>query len=75
MSIGKRIAEMRKKRGLKAVFVAEKVGLSSNMLSMIECEKCNVTVKQLIAFADFFGVTLDYLARDNDLDDNSRMAA
>ena len=63
MTIGERIAKMRKTRGLKAVFVAEKVGLSANMLSAIERERCNITVPQLIALADFFGVSTDYLIR------------
>jgi transcriptional regulator with XRE-family HTH domain len=33
------------------------------MLSAIELEKCNVTVQQVVALADFFGVSTDYLIR------------
>lgn len=68
MKLGKRIKELRKAKGIKANFVAEKVGLSPAMLSAIEREKCNATVQQLVALADFFGVSLDYLVRGNDFD-------
>lgn len=61
MNIGTRLKAMREQRGLKAVFVAEKVGLSANMLSMIERERCNVTIQQAIALADFYNITLDNL--------------
>jgi transcriptional regulator with XRE-family HTH domain len=66
MDINNRIREIRKQRGITAKFVAEKCGLSAAMLSEIERGKCNVSIKQAIAIADFFGVTLDYLARGND---------
>lgn len=66
MGIGTRIQQIRKQRGITARFVAEKVGISPAMLSEIEREKCNATVKQLIALADFFDVSVDFLARGND---------
>jgi hypothetical protein len=33
------------------------------MMSAIELEKCNITVPQVIAFSDFFGVSTDYLLK------------
>jgi transcriptional regulator with XRE-family HTH domain len=63
MNIGARVREMRKERGITAKFVAKKIGLSQAMLSEIEREKSGVTVQQVVALADFFGVSTDYLIR------------
>lgn len=71
MTINERIAVMRNVRGLKAVYVADKIGLSANMLSMIEKGRCNVTVAQLISLSKFYGVTTDYLL----FGDNERLSA
>lgn len=63
MNIGQRVKELRESKGIKATFMAKNVGLSPAMVSMIEREKCNVTVPQLIALSDFFGVSIDYLVK------------
>jgi transcriptional regulator with XRE-family HTH domain len=61
MKTNERLAFIRNERGLKAVYVADKIGLSANMLSMIENGRCNITVAQLIALSKFYSVTTDYL--------------
>jgi transcriptional regulator with XRE-family HTH domain len=71
MKINERLAIIRNERGLKAVYVADKVGLSANMLSMIEKGRCNVTVAQLMALSKFYCVTTDYLL----FGDNERLSA
>lgn len=63
MNIGHRVKELRESKGIKAAFMARNVGLSPQMISMIEREKCNITVPQLIALSDFFGVSIDYLVK------------
>jgi transcriptional regulator with XRE-family HTH domain len=63
MNIGQRVKELRESKGIKATFMAKNVGLSPAMVSMIEREKCNVTVPQLILLSDFFGVSIDYLVK------------
>jgi transcriptional regulator with XRE-family HTH domain len=65
MNIGKRVKEIRENRGIKAVFVARQIGVSPATISEIEREKCNPTVTQLVALADFYGVTTDYLIKGN----------
>lgn len=62
-SIGKRIKELRESRGIKATFVAQKIGISQPLLSMIEREKCNPPFNSLIPMSDFFGVSIDYLVK------------
>jgi transcriptional regulator with XRE-family HTH domain len=59
--ISERIRNLRNERGIKAGFVAQKVGLSNSMISAIERGKCNPTIPQAIAIANFFGVSMDYL--------------
>ncbi len=63
MNIGKRIKELRSERGIKATFVADKIGIKGGLLSSIECERSNPTIPQLISLSDFFGVSIDYLVR------------
>lgn len=62
-SIGLRIKELRESKGIKATFVAQKIGISQPLLSMIEREKCNPPFDSLIPISDFFGVSLDYLLK------------
>lgn len=75
MNIGKRIKELRSERGVKATFVAEKIGIKNGLLSSIECERTNPTVSQLIALSDFFGVSIDYLVKGSSNENSNRATA
>lgn len=75
LEIGRRIRELRKSKGITATFVAKNVGLTSSMVSAIELEKCNVTVPQLVALSDFFGVSIDYLVKGTNNENGNRAAA
>jgi transcriptional regulator with XRE-family HTH domain len=70
-SIGKRIKELRESRGIKATFVAQKIGISQPLLSMIEREKCNPPFNSLIPMSDFFGVSIDYLVKGESNETNN----
>lgn len=54
--LGKRIKQAREGKGLKAKFVASKVGISHNYLSQIENDKRIPAVETLQAIADAIGV-------------------
>jgi transcriptional regulator with XRE-family HTH domain len=75
MNIGKRIKELRSERGVKATFVAEKIGIKNGLLSAIECERSNPTVPQLIALSDFFNVSIDYLVKGESNETSNRAVA
>jgi transcriptional regulator with XRE-family HTH domain len=68
MNVGKRIKELRAERGIKATFVADKIGIKNGLLSAIECERSNPTIPQLIALSDFFNVSIDYLLKGKNND-------
>lgn len=74
-SIGKRIKELRESRGIKATFVAQKIGISQPLLSMIEREKCNPPFDSLIPMSDFFGVSIDYLVKGSSNENSNRATA
>lgn len=75
MNIGKRIKALRNERGVKATFVAEKIGIKNGLLSAIECERSNPTIPQLIALSDFFNVSIDYLVKgSNNENSNTNFA-
>ena len=56
-----RVYELRKKRGFSQKELGEAVGLSHKAISTIESGARSTTIEKLIALADFFGVTMDYL--------------
>ena len=71
MNIGERVRELRNKNGVKATFIASKIGISQPHLSMIEREKQMPTIPQLISLSDFFCVTIDYLVKGESNESNN----
>jgi DNA-binding XRE family transcriptional regulator len=63
MSIGERIKELRKQKGLAQWELAEKIGSSQNTISGWEVGRNDPTIFNCIVIADYFGVTLDELCR------------
>ena len=57
----RRVYELRKKSGLSQKELGEAVGLSHKAISIIESGARSTSIEKLIALADFFGVTIDYL--------------
>lgn len=56
-----KLKELRTLRGLTIRALAEKVGISHTQITHIENGKRNLTTKNARIFADFFGVSVDYL--------------
>ena len=57
----KRIRELRESRGLGVRQLANELGISHSSISMYENEKREPTVSVCKLFADYFGVSCDYL--------------
>ncbi len=62
---GERIKNLRKSKGLSQDKLAEAFGLSVQAVSKWECSQSYPDIELLPAIADFFGVSVDYLLRDN----------
>jgi len=61
MDFKERLRELRKKRGLSQVTLAEKVGLSKSTIGAYETGDITPSVDALNLLADFFNVDIDYL--------------
>ena len=62
-----RLRELRAEQGVSQVMLAESLGVSKGIISLWENGLREPTLSNLVALADFFGVTLDYLTgRTND---------
>jgi len=61
MELKDRLKELRKKRGLSQVALAERLGLSKSTIGAYETGDITPSVEALNAIADFFNVDLDYL--------------
>ena len=59
---GKRIQELRRDRGMTQTQLAEYEGISSDNLGRIERGQQGVSIDLLIELADFFAVSMDYIA-------------
>ncbi len=59
--VGKRIALLRKKRGLSQEEFAKKINVSPSTVAMWEVGKREVKSSTLSELADFFNVSTDYL--------------
>lgn len=64
-----RVAQLRKERGLSQTELGEMLFIDQRSVSFIENGSCNLS--NLIAIAELFGVTLDYILKRSD--DRSNM--
>lgn len=60
-SFGERLNQLRKSRDLKAEELADIVGVKRRIIFMYEKNESKPSFDVLIAFADYFNVSLDYL--------------
>ncbi|MDE6356442.1 MAG: helix-turn-helix domain-containing protein [Clostridia bacterium] len=58
---GERLKELRQEKGIGQVELAAKLNVSKGIISFWENGLREPTMSNLVAIADFFGVTLDYL--------------
>ncbi len=61
MNIGSKIRILREDLNLSQLELSNKLNLNNRILSRIELNERPVRDDELIAFADFFGVSTDYL--------------
>ena len=62
MTIGQRISELRKDHGYSQEYVAEKLDVSRQAVSKWECDASSPDTYNLIALAELFGVSVEYIA-------------
>lgn len=62
----KRLKELRKKKRLSQVGLAMALDMNQNSISRYENGERQADYKTLIAFADFFNVSIDYLLERTD---------
>ncbi|MGM9552960.1 MAG: helix-turn-helix domain-containing protein [Faecousia sp.] len=63
--LGRRIANRRKEKGQRQNALAQKIGISNNHLSSIECGKERPSLEVLISICNALEVTPDYLLMGN----------
>ncbi|MCN75782.1 XRE family transcriptional regulator [Listeria monocytogenes] len=75
MNIGKRISELRNKKGISQLQLAKDLNVSRNTVSMWETNKRAIKNERIIQLADYFNVTTDYLLGRVEFDNNDLIAA
>ena len=62
----KRLRELREKRNISQLKLAIDLGMNQNSISRYENGKHQADYKTLVAFADYFNVSIDYLLERTD---------
>ncbi|EAC7182500.1 XRE family transcriptional regulator [Listeria monocytogenes] len=75
MNIGKRISELRNKKGISQLQLAKDLNVSTSTVSMWETNKRAIKNERIIQLADYFNVTTDYLLGRVEFDNNDLIAA
>ncbi len=68
MSIGNRIRELRKKHNYSQEYVAEQLDVSRQAVSKWEQDQTSPDTNNLIALAELFGVSVEYIATGKSID-------
>ena len=61
MEFRQRLRYLREKKRISCIVLSELCGLSSDMIRRYESGECEPTLHSLVAIADYFGVTIDFL--------------
>lgn len=69
MTIGKRIAELRKQKGISQSELAQALNVSPSTIGMWETDQRAIKDDNLSSLADYFSVTTDYLLGRNQAPD------
>ena len=56
------LKELRLEKNMSQTELAKQIGVGKSIISLWEKDECEPTLSKLIALAEFFGVTIDYLA-------------
>ncbi|EAA0276309.1 XRE family transcriptional regulator [Listeria monocytogenes] len=72
MTIGKKISELRNKRGISQIQLAKDLNVSTSTVGMWEIDKRAIKDEIIVQLADYFNVSTDYLlgrSKQNDIAD------
>ena len=61
-TFGERLRTLRQERSIGQIELAKRLDVGKSIISLWEQDKCEPTLSKLVAIANFFGVTIDYLA-------------
>ena len=61
-TFGDRLKQLRKERNIGQIELAKQIDVGKSIISLWETNQCEPTLSKLIALANFFHVTIDYLA-------------
>ena len=61
MELGKRLQQLREKKGISRKVLSELCGLNPDAIRRYEREEAEPTLHSLIAIAEYFEVSIDYL--------------
>ena len=67
MDFSKRLQSIRKEKGITQVMVAQKIHITERQYQRYEAGENEPTLSVLLRLADFFDVSLDYLAGRSDV--------
>ena len=65
MTIGEKIYELRKCKGLSQEQLALEIGVSRQAVSKWEADQSTPEIDKILALSDFFGVPTDYILIDS----------
>lgn len=60
-TFGERLRDLRKEKNIGQIELAKQLGVGKSIISLWEKDECEPTLSKLVAIANFFGVTTDYL--------------
>ena len=61
-TFGTRLKNLRKEKNLSQTKLAIELNVGKSIISLWELDECEPTISKLVLIAQFFGVTIDYLA-------------
>ena len=61
LTFGEKVKNLREDLDLNQTELGKKVNMTQRKISYLECNKCEPSVDDIIAFANFFKVSSDYL--------------
>lgn len=75
MTIGEKIQNLRKQRGMSQEQLAEALGVSRQAVSKWEAEQSVPDIDKIISICDYFGVTTDYILRNAEMTESQHEVA
>lgn len=67
MLLGEKLKKLRKARGLSQEQLADRLNVSRQAISKWELGESTPDTDNLVALSDYYGVSLDYLLRDQEV--------